>query len=291
MLSFPKAPVLLTSAIAAALTLHGLVRAQNPAPMANNAGVAQSPAPVAAPYYGPAGVAPADRFLPPLPVFPLFASPGLPVFAPPSLPQPWFAPLPLLDMTRPPVDEGTLQTQEREITDAQGTRLLIRERSWKTAGIPCRELTVLQPATEAPADRQPAVAPAVEPAPTTPPANAEQSAAPKPVLAPIEAAAVPPQTPADQVADPAPLPTAKTQTAASAPAAVPTIAAPVTEGIRVYRYEQAGGMKGIYSSIQVPPGERNLVGIGVSTDSTNGTRLYRYYQGQPTAETRDPKAQ
>jgi hypothetical protein len=80
------------------------------------------------------------------------------------------------------------------------------------------------------------------------------------------------------------------QTAQPTPASIPAVAAPATEGVKVHRVQRAG-MKGIYSSIQVPPGERNLLGIGASTDSTNGTRLYRYYQGPPATEPRDTKAQ
>lgn len=62
------------------------------------------------------------------------------------------------------------------------------------------------------------------------------------------------------------------------------------QGTRIYQYGQGNAGRGtqVFSNIQVPPGAGNMVGVGVSTDSTGKTKVYRYYGGAAATSPSQP---
>jgi hypothetical protein len=184
-------------------------------------------------------------------------------------------------------DPGSLKVQERRITDSLGGQYLMRERTWTSDGIPHRELTIVDPPTQA----------SSSPNPPTGPTNTQTTPADKSVVVPdrnrkadtqpqASSLPEPPNGPATTQAVPenesaiAPKANRKTKTELKT---VPRTEKATEKPSTTQQNARAANATGIKLDKQAPqPAPRPLAGaagVGVTVDPKQGTRIYRYYQG------------
>lgn len=183
-----------------------------------------------------------------------------------------------LELKRGPVDPGSLKITKRAVPDGVGGQYLVEERTWTSLGVPCREIVETHGVQGQP----------VATTPQTLPKTTEQvDTLPQPV--PDTDAQPISDTPAQPAPQPAaPLPPAEKDAPleGTLEQAEPVVAKPVDEKPAA-KLELVEVAPVVTAEAQQQPAATpapvqspgRMVGVGVSVDSTKGTRVYKYSQG------------
>jgi len=184
-----------------------------------------------------------------------------------------------LELKRGPVDPGSLRIAKRAVPDGVGGQYLIEERMWTSLGVPCREIVETHGVQGQPIVATPQ---------TLPKTNEQVDTLPQPVpdtdTQPLSDTTA--QT-APQPAAPLPLTEKEAPVEGTLKQAEPLVAKPVDkkpaaklELVEVAPVVAAEAQQQPVVATPIPvqaPGR--MVGVGVSVDSTKGTRVYKYSQG------------
>ncbi len=195
------------------------------------------------------GTPPQMPFGPPVPG-PEFVPPWVPDWAAQGMPVPPAFPFPMPQVTPSSADPGSLKVQERRIPDNLGGQYMMRERTWTTDGIPHRELMIVDPPART----------SSLPKPPNAPASPQAIPGDKSVVAPEtnKKAKTEPKT-GQSIRKTPQKPTTTQQNTPSANA---------TDN-QLNRQTQ--------QPTRLPPA--GTAGIAVTADPKQGTRIYKYSQG------------